>query len=372
MEENKETKTTTPKKQPAKKKNTTTKKPATAKKGQSKTTTKKASAQQNNKVAKPEVKAENKDNASTKTVAPNKKTNNSKKTNGQTNQNRKRTPQTNRRRRPSTQNNKKVELEKKETKVTEPKKEILIESTTISELDKKENLEKTLIFEGTKEEKKQVNLEKTIIFNGAEKKNIAAVVKKLEEENIVVENKVIKRSKVKKVLIIIITIIMLALVVGTIYYVVDNQKVVKENSLTISSDIHKKATRNYKSVSDINKKAEAKNKIEDIDYSNIQTLTLGEFEEKAYNKEDMTVIVSSATCYSCISFEPVLNETLQELEKTVYRINITNLTTNEKDRFRTYYAFKATPTMFKVKDGKVIADYKGVMSTEELIDWLNK
>lgn len=369
MEENKETKTTTKKKQPTKKKNTTAKKNAPTKKGQNKTTTKKASVQQNNKVTKSEVKPATKDNTSKKTVTPNKKTNNS---NNKNNQPRRRNPQGNRKRKTTTQNPKGTQLEKKENKVSSPKKEILVESTIVSELDKKETLEKTLIFEGTKEEKKQANLEKTIIFSGTEKKNIADVVKKLEEENVVVENKVIKRSKAKKIIIIIITIIMLALVAGTVYYIVDNQKIAKENTLTINSDIHKKATRNYKSVSDINKKSEAKNKIEDIDYSNIQTLTLGEFEEKAYNKEDMIVIISSATCYTCLSFEPVLNEALQKQEKTIYRINITNFTTNEKERFRTYYAFRATPTMFKVKDGIVTADYMGRMTEEELSDWLTK
>ena len=363
MEENKETKTTNSKRQPTKK-NTTTKKTSNTKKGQSSKNTKSPSTQKADKTTKLAVKQEAKEQTQTKIVTQNKKTTNSKKQTSKNSQSRKK--------RSNAQSPKKVELEKKENKVLEPKKEILVESTIVSELDKKENLEKTLIFEGTKEAKKQANLEKTIIFNGAEKKNITDVVKKLEEENVVVENKVIKRSKVKKAIIIIITIIMIALVAGTIYYIVDNQIVAKENNLTINSDIHKKATRNYKSVSDINKNAESKNKIEDIEYSNIQTLTLGEFEEKAYNKEDMIVIVSSATCYSCISFEPVLNETLQELEKNIYRINITNFTTNEKDRFRTYYAFTATPTMFKVKDGKVTADYKGTMNAEELKDWLIK
>lgn len=365
MDEKTKTKTTnnkTTNNKTTNKKNTPAK-PTTTKKSTSKQTTKKEVVKLATEATKKTIKKASKETI-TKVGTLNKKTPNSKKQTSKNNQSRKK--------KINTQSPKKVEVEKKENKVSKPQKEIIVESTIVSDLDKKEKLEKTLIFEGTKEEKKQANLEKTIIFNGAEKKNIVDVVKKLEEENVVVENKVVKRSKAKKVIIIIITIIMLALVAGTIYYIVDNQIVAKENNLTINSNIYKKATRNYKSVSDINKKAEAKNKIEDIDYSNIQTLTLGEFEEKAYKKEDMTIIVSSATCYSCINFEPVLNETLHELDKTIYRINITNLTTKEKDRFRTYYAFSATPTMFKVKDGIVTADYKGTMSAEELKDWLNK
>ena len=42
-------------------------------------------------------------------------------------------------------------------------------------------------------------LERTLIFDGRENQNLAEVVQKLEEENVVLEDKIIKRSKGKKI-----------------------------------------------------------------------------------------------------------------------------------------------------------------------------
>ena len=86
----------------------------------------------------------------------------------------------------------------------------------------------------------------------------------------------------------------------------------------------------------------------------------------------MIVLVASETCYACLSFEPILNETFQELDKTIYRINITSFTDEETARFRTYYAFKKTPTIFTIKAGIVTSEHAGAMEKETLKSWLEE
>ena len=116
----------------------------------------------------------------------------------------------------------------------------------------------------------------------------------------------------------------------------------------------------------------AANSIEEIEYSNIKTITLTEFERMILEKKEFTVLVASSTCYPCLTYEPIINEVYEERETTIYRINISMLTENEITRFRTYYAFKLTPTIFTIKDGIAAFEKTGSSTKEELIDWLDK
>lgn len=216
------------------------------------------------------------------------------------------------------------------------------------------------------------NLEKTIIFDGNQSKNIIEVVNKLEEDNIVLEDKVIKRSKARKAIIILLVLLIFAIIAATTYYVVAEHVYEKESKQTLNSNIYKKASKNYKSVTDIKENTNNEKTPEEINYENIETITLAEFEKKALSKEDMTILIASTTCYPCITFEPVVNEVYGTLNKKIYRINVTALTTEETARFRTYYAFAVTPTIFTVKEGIVVAEKTGIMTNEELTEWVNQ
>ena len=233
----------------------------------------------------------------------------------------------------------------------------------------------------TKEEiKKQEDLEKTLIFDGRQNKNLLEVVEKLEEKNVVLEDKVIKRSKAKKIIIIVLTAIIFAIIATTVWYAIDGEITARENNQTLNSNIYMKVYKNYKTISEINKQEEkdkleqenAANSIEEIEYSNIKTITLTEFERMILEKKEFTVLVASSTCYPCLTYEPIINEVYEERETTIYRINISMLTENEITRFRTYYAFKLTPTIFTIKDGIAAFEKTGSSTKEELIDWLDK
>lgn len=277
----------------------------------------------------------------------------------------------------------KKETEKKETtKKTTTKKEDK-ETTKKSETKKvaskkndestvkKENVAKSKIEpkEETKKENK-VDLEKTIIFDGVQNKNIKDVIDKLEEKNVVLEDKIIKRSEAKRITIIILVIMIFAVIAGTVFYVAKTQIEKNENNQTVNSNIYKKVSKN--NSSEEKTEDEDKPKRTEIEYSNIETISLSQFESLSLNKEDMIVLVASETCYACLNFEPVLNEVFEELDKTVYRINITSFTDEETARFRTYYAFRRSPTLFTIKAGIVTADYAGAMKKETLVSWLEE
>lgn len=228
-----------------------------------------------------------------------------------------------------------------------------------------------------KEITREEQLEKTLIFDGRENQNLIEVVEKLEEQNVVLEDKVIKRSKFKKIAIIVLTILIIGIIAATTMYVVNAEVERKESNQTINSNIYKKVAKKYKTISEINKQAKkdketAVNAIEEIEYSNIKTISLTEFETKILEKENMTILIASSTCYPCITFEPTINEVYKEKNSVIYRINISLLTENEINRFRTYYAFKVTPTIFTIKDGIATSESTGVLSKDELISWIDE
>lgn len=256
------------------------------------------------------------------------------------------------------QNTKKVETKENNKPKTTPKKK---------NTPKKNNQAKKV--EPKKEEVKQVEtkeekLEKTLIFDGKQNKNLEEVVTKLEKDNVVLKDKVIKRSKVKKAIIIILTLAIIGIIIANICYVVNEEKQKKLNSQTINSNIYEKI--NSSSV-----RAEKK-EIEQSTYSNIVRISLGEFEEKILDKEDMVVLIASETCYACVTYEPTVNEVFSGLDKKVYEIDVSRFTSDETNIFRTYYYFKTVPTIFYIKDGIVLNDLTSSQSKEDLLAWLDE
>ncbi|MDE5889118.1 MAG: hypothetical protein K2H20_03765, partial [Bacilli bacterium] len=66
------------------------------------------------------------------------------------------------------------------------------------------------------------------------------------------------------------------------------------------------------------------------------------------------------------------DEVFKAENKTIYKINISSLTATEETRFRTYYAFKSTPTIFTIKAGIVTSDQVGTTTKEELTEWVKE
>ncbi len=283
---------------------------------------------------------------------------------------------------------KKTEVKKQEIKKQEVKKQEIKKTEVEKKLPKVEKIEKTKEVKEVKvappvkerELTQEELLEKTLIFDGRENQNLAEVVEKLEEKNVVLEDKIIKRNKANKIIIIVLTVLIAIVIVATTWYVVKDEIVKRENNQTLNSNIYKKVSNNYKTIGEINKqeKKDEENKenaaedLKEIAYSNIETITLAEFERKIFEKENMTVLISNATCYPCLEFEPIINEVYEERNATIYRINMSVLSKDEVTRFRTYYAFKQTPTLFVVKNGIATSESVGILAKEDLISWLDK
>lgn len=331
-----------------------------------------------------------KEEKKTTTKKVNNKNNNAKKTNTKGN-NSKSTNKKNNKPAAKKQQQKKVTPKKVETKKEQPKKEVKNEQPKTAPKTKAEKVEISKVEKVEVEENKVVKdvpeeiiqvevevdvknedtvLEKTLIFDGRENQNLAEVVEKLENDNVILEDKIIKRSKGKKIAVTILTILIFVTIIGTIIYVINSEIEKDNNSQTLNSNIFDKVSNNYDSVDDIDTEKKTENDLGEENFNNIETITLGEFEKKILEKKDMYVVITSTTCYYSVEYESVMNEVFEELDKKIYRINITSLTSEETARFRTYYAFQETPTIFRVKNGVVTQELVGKQGKNTLKNWV--
>ena len=274
---------------------------------------------------------------------------------------------------------KKKKTTKKSTASKNTKKKVVKDSNEVKKTPKKKTVKKTAkkkveekinipIIE--KEEKKtstnkEALLEKTYIFNKKEKENLEQVVNELDKNKIFVEDKVVERSPLNRGLIIFLVIAIVGVVIGcTIYSLYNADK--EDTSLDYTNDL-------YRSISidgeEVEVDDEEKVTMPDIDYSNITNTDLGGFERMLVEGKEMLVLISSSTCYHCITFEPVLNEVLVTKKDKAIRLNITNMTNDETQRLRKYYAFDSAPTLLVIKKGQVRASTSGSMSKEEFTAW---
>ena len=280
---------------------------------------------------------------------------------------------------------KKTEVKKEQPKKEQPKK---VEKPKVEKVEPKkvetpkiEKVEEKPIAKELPEEVIQVEvevdvknedtvLEKTLIFDGRENQNLAEVVENLENNNVILEDKIIKRSKGKKIAVTILTILIFVTIIGTILYVINSEREQENNNQTLNSNIFDKVSNNYSSVDDIDTEKKTENDLGEENFKNIETITLGEFEKKILEKENMYVAITSTTCYYSVEYESVMNEVFQELDKKIYRLNITSLTSAETARLRTYYAFQETPTIFQVKKGIVTKELIGKQGKNTLKNWV--
>ena len=310
-----------------------------------------------------EEKAKKKTNTKANRNSQNKKNNYRK---GQ-NYNRKKTSNTNRK--PKTSNQSKTattkettpsvikEIKEKVTPIEEPKLEVKEEP----KVEKEEKVEKNT--SSAKEEQ----LEKTIIFDGTQNKNLNDVVDRLEEDNVVLDDKVIKRSKTKKAIIVILAITILGFIIATTYYVVSHE-INNHPTSTLNVNLYKRVSKMIKKEGKLTPRTEPAELAED--YEHLETISLADLEQKIINKEDMVVLIASTNCYSCATFEPVIEEVLAARNETIYRVNVATLTKEEGERFLDYYDFGRTPTLFRTKDGYVSQEIHGTTTKEDLEKWL--
>ena len=252
-------------------------------------------------------------------------------------------------------------VKKSETKKPVAKKEDI--KKVVAQEEIKEDLKKEI-----KEISKEASLEKTYIFNKNEQEDLSEVVEAMKSTKAPSYENIGKLDKDNRKIILTLTIAIVLVVIGCLVYIVVNinrDESLSENNY-IDDNTYKNIEYNY---DDEEEESSSSKSFKDLDYTNIINTNIDDFEVKAAEGKNMLVIISSDTCYYCVTFEPILNEVLVGEKAKAIRLNITNMTNAETKRLRNYYAFKAAPTLLYIKNGEVVADFEGFMDKDTLTNW---
>ncbi len=80
-----------------------------------------------------------------------------------------------------------------------------------------------------------------------------------------------------------------------------------------------------------------------------------EFKEKRENKETFFFEVIQDGCSACMSYSPILKETLTEYKIVGYQLNLSNMTNEEYDEFQLEFKITGTPTTIFLTEGEEIS-----------------
>lgn len=256
---------------------------------------------------------------------------------------------------------------KSTTKKASPKKTVKKTTPTKTKAEPIKKVETKTVKEVTsKEKEKKINppkqdLEKTIVLKEEEKENISNVVENLSENQ--------KNKKSHKKIITILTILIFVTIITSAIFIIKNEIRAKVDHQTLNSNVYEKVNRNYKENKiDINESE----KKEENSKTNIIDITISDFENMVYDKEDFVTYIYSKTCLACLNFDEKLAEILKDSDKKVYRITITDMSEEEVKRFRTYYSFTSTPTLFVIQNGIVKSDMDATEELETVTNWINE
>lgn len=106
---------------------------------------------------------------------------------------------------------------------------------------------------------------------------------------------------------------------------------------------------------------------EEIDYE--------KFTEKMENKDDFILFIGSETCQHCTAFKETVNKVVTKYQVKIYYIDINKFDEIEKNKFKTYINFSATPTTVFIYSGEEKTTYNrinGNLGYDKVIDRMTK
>lgn len=103
--------------------------------------------------------------------------------------------------------------------------------------------------------------------------------------------------------------------------------------------------------------------------SNIKVLTTAEFKEAVLEQSNLSVVDFWATwCGPCQMLSPVVDEVSKEFKDVnFYKVNV-----DEEPELTMQFGIKSIPTLAFIKDGKTLDISIGLISKDELIDFVKR
>lgn len=103
--------------------------------------------------------------------------------------------------------------------------------------------------------------------------------------------------------------------------------------------------------------------------SNIKALTTAEFKEAVLEQSNLSVVDFWATwCGPCQMLSPVVDEVSKEFDD----VNFFKVNVDEEPELTMQFGVKSIPTLAFIKDGKTLDISIGLISKDELVDFVKR
>lgn len=109
--------------------------------------------------------------------------------------------------------------------------------------------------------------------------------------------------------------------------------------------------------------------------SKLKSMSYKELNKKLEAKETFFFVVVRDGCQHCENYIPKVEEVLKEYDIEGYKLNYSDLSSEEDEKFFEEYGISSTPTTVFIKDGKevsILQRIEGNVSKDKLIDKLKK
>lgn len=89
--------------------------------------------------------------------------------------------------------------------------------------------------------------------------------------------------------------------------------------------------------------------------SRLIELNFDELQKKIDNKETFILVLTQTDCSHCITYKPILKETLNEVDLYAYELQTNKLTKEETTKLKDIANASGTPTTIFIRDGQEIS-----------------
>lgn len=178
-------------------------------------------------------------------------------------------------------------------------------------------------------------------------------------------------NNLKKYIIIIICILIIGLIVYGVFFAIKNHnrgdiKTVDniKASYTINSDqLDSIKQPEVNEDVTLDSLPEAKNILQEIDVKTLKKLF-------KTSKKSILFLVKD-DCQYCDAFLPIVNETLNDMNISAYKINVSEVTIAEYGELFNYINFEGTPTTYIIQNSKVLHTLTGGVDKDTLKSFID-
>ena len=131
-----------------------------------------------------------------------------------------------------------------------------------------------------------------------------------------------------------------------------------------------------KAYDESQKEIEEENKKAEESISNLTVINVSKMKELFSSNDTKIIFVGSLTCPHCTAIKPVINSVVQDLNVTVYYLELSTMTDEENKEYYSINEFlknnNSIPLVMAVKNNEVIDSFVGEKDSKDVEEFLKK